>query len=178
MDALAVNTRSYNLHARLPTAENAAMNTRQFATPLAALMHARSVSANQLAKATGLPQPTISRIANGSTKEPKVASLRILADYFGVRPDQLRDFGTTANEAEPARYGREQLPALAHDIAKRWLSLSSDRQEWFRDLIFNMAFMEERFPAMRKGRPKGESYTALEKALVQDMHQLKLKFDP
>lgn len=176
MDALGVNTRPYNLPVALDREENAAMDKQPFPTPLAALMKARGVSANQLAKALTLPQPTISRIASGATKEPKEGTLRLLADFFGVTTDQLRGFATA--EATPARYGREQLPALAHDIAKRWLSLSADRQEWFRDLIFTMAFMEERFPAMRKGRPKGETYAALERAIVQDMHQLKLKFDP
>lgn len=177
MHALAVNAPSYRLPATLIARDNAGMNKRELKTPLAALMKARGISDNQLAKALFMPQPTVSRIASGVTKEPKEATLRAIADYFGVTTDQLRGFA--AKSGEPAgKYSREQLPALAHDIAKRWLALSPERQEWFRDLIFTMAFMEERFPAMRKGRPRGESYAHLERAIETDMRQLKLKLDP
>lgn len=178
MAALPVNALAYNLPRFLRAGQNAPMNKRHLATPLAALMRARGISDNQLARALGIPQPTISRIASGKTKEPKASTLRSIADYFGVRTDDLREFAVEVKTSAPGQRHRDQpLPTLAQDIARRWMSLSPDRQEWFRDLIFTMAFMEERFPAMRKGRPKGETYSALERAIVEDMHQLKLKFD-
>jgi hypothetical protein len=61
------------------------------------------------------------------------------------------------------------LSLLARDIALRWMELSPDRQDWFRDLIFSMHFMEARFPAMKKGRPRGESYSGFERAVERDM---------
>lgn len=62
-------------------------------------------------------------------------------------------------------------------MGRKWQSLSPDRQEWFRDLIFTMHFVEKRFPAMKKGRPKGESYSNLERAIEQDMRQLSLPLE-
>lgn len=177
MHALTVNASRYRLPVRGAAGDNAPMNKRELKTPLAALMKARGISDNELARALFMPQPTISRIASGVTKEPKEKTLRAVADYFGVTTDQLRGFAAPAG-GPSAKHSREQLPALAHDIAKRWLALSPERQEWFRDLIFTMAFMEERFPAMRKGRPRGESYAHLEQAIETDMRQLKLKLDP
>lgn len=81
------------------------------------------------------------------------------------------------------RYGdagkgqKVDLSLMAQDIAQRWMGLSSDRQDWFRDLIFTMHFMETRFPAMRKGRPKGEHYSGFESAVEREMRQLKLEIE-
>lgn len=61
------------------------------AKALAVLMERRELSsANALARETKLPQPTISRILNGTTKDPEIATVRILADYFGVSESQMR----------------------------------------------------------------------------------------
>lgn len=177
MSALAVNTLAYMVSGRGPRGDNGCMKKRPLTTPLAALMRSRGISDNQLARALMIPQPTISRIASGKTTEPKEKTLRQIAGYFGVTTEELRSAYMPAGEPA-AKYRRDELPTLAQDIARRWLALSPDRQEWFRDLIFTMAFMEERFPAMRKGRPKGESYAHLERAIEQDMKQLKLDIDP
>lgn len=48
------------------------------------------ISANELAKRTGLHQPTIHRIRTGESKEPRMSNLRAIADYFGVTVEQLR----------------------------------------------------------------------------------------
>lgn len=77
-----------------------------------------------------------------------------------------------------AKDGSNELSLLAQDVARRWMELSSERQDWFRDLIFTMHFMEQRFPIMRKGRPKGEHYSGFERAVEADMrdnHKTKQK---
>lgn len=145
-------------------------------TPLDRLMRDREIGANELSRRTKVPQPTITRIRNGDSKQPKDSNLRKLAAYFGVHVDVLRGVEDPP-KADPALRASEPLvnySALSLDIAARWMTLSPERQEWFRDLIFTMAFVEGRFPAMRKGRPRGERYTSLEAAIENDFRQLQL----
>lgn len=105
----------------------------------------------------------------------KDATLRRL-----IAHEPFRSQGVTV---EWIRYGQERtihpdaaqgLSLMAIDLATRWMALSPDRQDWFRDLIFTMHFMEARFPAMKKGRPKGEHYSGFESAVERDMRQLTL----
>ena len=48
------------------------------------LMLDTRISQTDLSKATGVPQPTISRILRGDTKSPKVSSIKKIAAHFGV----------------------------------------------------------------------------------------------
>jgi len=53
------------------------------------LMFNNHISQTDLSKATGVPQPTISRILRGDTKSPKVSSLKKIAAHFDVTLDHL-----------------------------------------------------------------------------------------
>lgn len=57
---------------------------------LAALMEAREISANALADATGTNQPTITRILNSESGEPRDSTLAPLAAFFGLTIHQLK----------------------------------------------------------------------------------------
>ena len=48
------------------------------------------VTPNQVARATGVPQATLSRILNGRVTDVRGKSLEKLADYFGVTTAYLR----------------------------------------------------------------------------------------
>jgi len=48
------------------------------------------ISQNELARRSGVPQPTIARILSGQHDEPKESTLRKLADYFGVSTGDMR----------------------------------------------------------------------------------------
>ena len=111
-------------------------------TPLARLMDDRKISANALSRATGIPQPTISRIASGESKAPTDAKLRTIAAYLGVSVERLRGIEPAGTTGLIAREPTTSHSPLALDIATRWMSLSADRQEFFRDLIFTMSFVE------------------------------------
>jgi transcriptional regulator with XRE-family HTH domain len=108
----------------------------------------------------------------GEIKPVHLSHLVRKIDDANVTEEYLR-FGRTA----AAGAGPDGLSPLAIDIARRWSALSSERQDWFRDMIFTMHFVEKRFPAMRKGRPRGETYDRLEAAFERDMRQLKLSLE-
>lgn len=57
---------------------------------LTMLMAREGLSDNELAERTGIPQPTISRIKNGDSRDPRDSTLRPLAKYFRLSISQLR----------------------------------------------------------------------------------------
>ena len=57
---------------------------------LTMLMAREGLSDNELAERTGIPQPTISRIKNGDSRDPRDSTLRLLAKYFRLSISQLR----------------------------------------------------------------------------------------
>lgn len=70
-------------------ADNSLMN--QLAKNIRDLMaRENGLSENQLARNTGVPQPTIHRILSSSVRDPRDSTLRPLAEYFGVTVEQLR----------------------------------------------------------------------------------------
>jgi transcriptional regulator with XRE-family HTH domain len=62
----------------------------QTAANLLALLASREMSANDLAEATETAQPTISRIINGESKDPRDSTLAPLAQFFGLTLNQLK----------------------------------------------------------------------------------------
>ena len=54
------------------------------------LMAREGLSDNELAERTGIPQPTISRIKSGDSRDPRDSTLRPLAKYFRLSISQLR----------------------------------------------------------------------------------------
>jgi len=67
------------------------------------------ISANELARRTGVPQPTITRILNGESKDPDTRTVTPLASYFGKSVAYLR--GETALQESVADY--LALPAFS-----------------------------------------------------------------
>jgi transcriptional regulator with XRE-family HTH domain len=53
------------------------------------LMYDRRINQSQLGRETGIPQATISRYLNGTTKSLKFDTLKSLADYFSVTMEQI-----------------------------------------------------------------------------------------
>ena len=45
---------------------------------------------SELARRTGVPQPTIHRMVTGTCPRPHMASIEPIADYFGLTPKQLK----------------------------------------------------------------------------------------
>lgn len=63
----------------------------RISTVLASLMERKgNISANALARATDVPQPTITRLLHGRSRDPRDVTIAPLADYFGVSLAQMR----------------------------------------------------------------------------------------
>jgi len=69
------------------------MNQNQLSKNIAKLMERNAISASELARSLRLPYNTIRRITHGSTNDPRISTLQLIADYFGVGLDVLTEKG-------------------------------------------------------------------------------------
>lgn len=95
----------------------------------------RRISDNALARAVDLPQPTITRIRNGTTAEPRSDAVEKLAAHFGLSAAQMRGeaplpgFDTPRKaRAEPAPYAPPRAPTEAELIATPHRSSAARRE--------------------------------------------------
>lgn len=70
-----------------------------------------NISVSDLARSTGIPQPTLHHILSGSTKRPRKQLLEAVANFFSVSIEQLR--------------GEESLPNIIPNIIKEELMLKT-----------------------------------------------------
>ena len=56
---------------------------------LSALLQKHHLNANQLANILGIPMMTVRRLISGETEDPRISTLKIIADYFQVSIDFL-----------------------------------------------------------------------------------------
>jgi len=74
------------------------------------LMDGAGVSQNGLADATKVPQPTIFRILQGESRDPRNSTLKPIADYFGITVAQLRGDEHMPLELPVAKWERPAMP--------------------------------------------------------------------
>lgn len=137
------------------------------ARPLLEFIEKNRISQTVFAKEIDEAKQTLT---NWKTRGIPLHAVAKVAARMGWTYEQYVEAAAGKKPATPVDPG---LSFMAADIAKRWMELSPDRQDWFKDLLFSIHLMEERFPAMKKGRPKGEHYTSFEAAVVRDMEEQK-----
>lgn len=88
------------------------MTTMTLSNNLQQLMRIHgNTSVSELARLTGLPQPTIHHILSGSTKNPRKKALEELSHFFSVSVNQLT--------------GLEPLPTVIPDVIKEDLQITT-----------------------------------------------------
>lgn len=80
--------------------------------------------------------------------------------------------GLGVREHEPPHYPGASGEAL--QVAAAWDKLSPNAQEWMRDMIFIVATAERKYPWLRRGRPKSETYDEFERRMEQNFAALKV----
>jgi transcriptional regulator with XRE-family HTH domain len=189
MDALAVNTSPHQFGRRLIRGENTDMYKNRRDTPVGRLIAGKGISDNALARLLKVPQPTITRLANGTTKEPGRELVQKLAVFFEVSEAEI--LGGEAPRKPKAATGKlvstgsgrtipipgDALSAAAMEVARTWSKLSAGRQEEFRDALYWACFFESKFPFYRRGRPAGAHYDKFESGVEADFRRL-LKASP
>lgn len=151
-DALGVNTRVHNLPRILREAENAPMHKDGRTTVLATLMDAydggQGMSDNELARRAKVPQPTVSRIASGKTKNPDEATLERIAKVLGVTTRALR--GLEPPHSPRRAESAHGLSPEALEVARAFMLLPTYKQKGYAQAIMVDSVVCRMFPQIEK----------------------------
>lgn len=69
---------------------------RPLSSKLHTLLRKNNLNANQVAQELGIPMMTIRRIILGETTDPRISTLKLIADHFNVSIDSLVEEGTSS----------------------------------------------------------------------------------
>ncbi len=139
-------------------------NHYQIADKLQSLLKSHNMSVNQVAQALGIPMMTVRRLASGETTDPRISTLKLIADHFDISVDSL----INAEELPSLQpYNKPKsccVPILDWDIAaersikdldlttwKEWQHISLNEQE----LPGKNSFALESRPSMYPRFPQG-----------------------
>lgn len=151
-DALGVNTRVHNLPRTRIEAENAPMHkdgrTTVLATVMAAYDGGRGMSDNELARRAKVPQPTVSRIASGKTKNPDETTLDAIAKVLNVSTRALR--GLEPIHGGKKADGSHGLSPEALEVARAWSKLPDYKQKGYAQGIMVDAAVCNLFPQIER----------------------------
>lgn len=129
-----VNERVYDMILIIMTAA-----TLTLSAVLNRLMFDKRIRVAELARRTGVSQPTLQRMVMGTIEKPHRASLQPLADYFQVSIEQLKGLQAIPwlYPASPQEAGWTKVPLLSWDQAVSWVDKSEANPE--RELLFTDA---------------------------------------
>jgi len=100
-----------------------AMSKIDISQQLARLMRENGVSQSGLSRGCGVPQPTINRILNEKTKEPRRESVVRIAGFFEVAPESLyKESDQIREDGDPVARLYNQMCALRPNQRKRLFS--------------------------------------------------------
>ncbi len=105
----------------------------QMSRQLAKLMREKQISQSALARATGIPQPTINRILSEVTREPRRDSVLSIANYFGVTPESM--YEAPSQREQDQADSSDFIDELFHRIANL---KKVDRDELLRRIADNL----------------------------------------
>ena len=95
------------------------------------------LSLSDLARETGIPQPTLHHILEGKTKNPRKNALQKLAAFFSVSIPQLMGelplspiIPNTIKES----FKISTIPIIDWELAKNWNKFQKDHKQFFRIL--------------------------------------------
>ena len=154
---------------------------------LQALLKKHNINANQLAHILNIPMMTVWRLSTGETRDPRISTLQIIANYFGVSVDALMASSDKVI-INPLGYAMSHtVPLLDWDTVGRISTIHDlDLSIWETwqsvcmksgDQISKDAFAIESKPYMYSIYPKG-TFFAIDpniKSIDGDMMLIKIK---
>lgn len=93
------------------------------ALKLRSLMEARKVSELEIARSLNTSVMTIRRVISGETEDPRISTLKLIADYFNVSIDSLLDDDQISSTNVMEKKIPKFVPILDWDILKRISSI-------------------------------------------------------
>ena len=132
---------------------------------LSALLKKHNLNANHLAQRLGIPMMTVRRLLSGETEDPRISTLKIIADYFKISIDLLigdnpRNILVSSRKIQSylipkfnweSLYKIQGIDELGFDNWTEWQSISVNDNNF----IGKKAFALESRPSMYPRFPKG-----------------------
>lgn len=98
---------------------------------LNAVIKARNIQKNQIAQALGIPAMTVRRIFSGETTDPRISTLKLIADYLNISIDSLLDTKNQISINNSKKAAPYFAPILDWDTAARINSIHElDLLKW------------------------------------------------
>lgn len=86
---------------------------------LKTLLKEHGLTVTELARRVGIAQPVIYRMASGETTDPKLGTLKPIAEFFQITLDQLAGLAPLSLKEDPINKVN-QLPILSWESAINW----------------------------------------------------------
>ena len=129
------------------------------------LLDARGVSESEIAQSLSIPVMTVRRIVSGETGDPRISTLKLIADYFNVSIDSLLEDNDQKSLNFMAKKMPQFIPVLDWKTAGNITSLKDiDLNAWkeWRPIVLSdssslseNAFALESRPSMQPRFPTG-----------------------
>jgi len=132
---------------------------------LCKLLSKYNLNANQLAHILGIPMMTVRRLMSGETGDPRISTLKIIADYFNISIDILIGNNPETTLVHSKKVKAYLIPKLTWEVLselgditqmdfstwKNWQTLSIDEN----NLLGKKTFAIESRPSMYPRFPTG-----------------------
>jgi len=141
---------------------------KSIADNLSGLLEKNNLNSNQLANLVGIPMMTIRRLLSGETEDPRISTLKIISDYFGISVDVLVGDNSQSLLMPSKKVASYLVPKISWDslstiksikefdfnTSSEWQSISLNEQ----DTISKSTFALESKPSMYPRFPNGSIF--------------------
>ena len=140
-------------------------STNKLSKNIQMLLKEHQVTESEVAQSLNIPVMTIRRLASGETIDPRISTLKLIADYFDVSVDLLIEKNTSSSIALMGKATPQFIPVLDWKIATTINSIDDidlkTWKEWHpivlgdQSILSNGAFALESRPSMQPRFPAG-----------------------
>jgi transcriptional regulator with XRE-family HTH domain len=138
---------------------------KKLAKNLRMLLNEHQVTEGEIAQSLAIPVMTVRRLVSGETTDPRISTVKLMADYFNVSIDSLIEDNTSNSISLMNKSMPQFVPILDWDTAARIKSIkeidTKSWKEWYpiilgdQALLGNDAFALESRPSMQPRFPIG-----------------------
>jgi SOS-response transcriptional repressor LexA len=138
---------------------------KKLAKNLQMLLNEHQVTEGEIAQSLAIPVMTVRRLVSGETTDPRISTLKLMADYFNVSIDSLIEDNTSKSISLMSKSMPQFVPILDWNTAMRIKSIkeieTKSWKEWYpvilgdQTLLSNDAFALESRPSMQPRFPIG-----------------------
>lgn len=175
-----------NTIVRIETKKN---NINEIAKNICLLLNAHRITESEVAQSLNIPVMTIRRLASGETTDPRISTLKLIADYFNISVDSLIEDNTSKSMSLMNKATPKFVPLLDWNTITTIKSIKDvdlkTWKEWYpivlreQTILSDDAFALESRPSMQPQFPAGTLFIIDPNEIPNDgdMVLIKMKTD-